>query len=106
MKLYQVTVPKDDANKVLNRFGALGKVQFLDLNAETSPLILPYTTMIRNLEESERKLIYLIEQYEKYNVKLSQPGDIEKFDGLLDEMSQNKQKTIEMLNDEIQNDIS
>ena len=57
MKLYQVTVPKDDANKVLNRFGALGKVQFLDLNAETSPLILPYTTMIRNLEESERKLI-------------------------------------------------
>ena len=106
MKLYQVTVPKDDANKVLNRFGSLGKVSFLDLNVETSPLILPYTTMIKNLEESERKLMYLIDQYEKYNVKLSQPGDIEKFDELLDEMSQSKQKTIEMLNEEIQNDIS
>lgn len=77
MKLYQLTVPKDDANKVLNRFGSLGKVQFLDLNAETSPLVLPFTNMIRALEESERKLIYLIDQYEKYNVKLSQPGDIE-----------------------------
>ena len=87
MKLYQVTVPKDDANKVLNRFGSLGKVQFLDLNAETSPLALPFTNMIRNLEESERKLVYLIEQYNKYNVKLSQPGNIDKFDELLDEMS-------------------
>ena len=106
MKLYQLMVPKDDATKVLNRFGSLGKVQFLDLNAETSPLLLPYTNMIRNIEESERKLIYLIEQYEKYNVKLSQPGNIERFDELLDQMSQTKQKTIEMLNDEIQNDIS
>lgn len=61
MKLYQVTVPKDFANKVINKFGELGKLQFVDLNTDVSPLALPYTNVVRSIEESERKLVYLME---------------------------------------------
>ena len=104
--MYQVTVPKDDAQKVINKFGTLGKVQFLDLNTDVSPLLLPFTNMLRHLEENERKLVYLIEQYHKYNVKLNPPGDVDKFEHLLENLSANRSKTIEMLNEEVQNDIS
>jgi hypothetical protein len=43
MQLYEARVPKDDAQAVISEFGKVGKVQFLDLNAEVSPLLLPYT---------------------------------------------------------------
>lgn len=43
MQLYQAVVPKDDAQAVISEFGKSGKVQFLDLNTDVSPLTLPYT---------------------------------------------------------------
>lgn len=43
MKLYQLTVPKDDAQSVMNEFGDIGLSHFIDLNTEESPYNLPYT---------------------------------------------------------------
>jgi hypothetical protein len=47
MRLYQLTVPKDDAWNVMNEFGDVGLAHFIDLNKEESPYTLPYTTQIK-----------------------------------------------------------
>ncbi len=61
MRLYQIAVAKDDAQVVMNELGDLGRVQFIDLNTHLSPLALPFTQDIRQIEDSERKLNYLFE---------------------------------------------
>ena len=43
MRLYQLTVPKDDAWNVMNEFGDVALAHFIDLNKEESPNDLPYT---------------------------------------------------------------
>ncbi len=43
MRLYQLTVPKDDAWNVMNEFGDHGLAMFIDLNKDESPYNLPYT---------------------------------------------------------------
>ena len=47
MKLYQLTVPKDDAQSVMNEFGDIGFAQFIDLNQDESPYNLPYFKVIK-----------------------------------------------------------
>jgi hypothetical protein len=44
MKLYKLTVPKDDSQSIMNDFGSLGQSHFIDLNSEESPYNLPYTS--------------------------------------------------------------
>ena len=105
MKLYQIQVPKDVSPEVMNELGDLGKVQFLDLNVNESPLKLPFTAPIRKIEESERKLQYLLEQCRKVNVEVNPPETIENFLKQLKNISDNKRKALNLLNDEIQRDI-
>jgi V-type H+-transporting ATPase subunit a len=62
LSLYQLSVPKDDAWNVMNDFGDLAKAHFIDLNNEESPYNLPYTAQIKQCEDTERKLKYLLDQ--------------------------------------------
>lgn len=43
MNLYQLAVPKDDVQSVINEMGEIGLAHFIDLNNEESPYSLPYT---------------------------------------------------------------
>ena len=62
MKLYQLTLPKDDAQFAMNELGDIGMAHFIDLNAEASAYGLPYTARLKNIEDSERKLNYLLSE--------------------------------------------
>lgn len=42
MELYQVTMPKDDVWYIMNEFGNLGSVHFIDLNKGEQSFLLPY----------------------------------------------------------------
>lgn len=55
-------MPKDDAQSVMNEFGDIGYAHFVDLNTEESPYNLPYTAVIKQCEETERKLAYLLRE--------------------------------------------
>lgn len=79
MRLYQLTVNKDNVWNVMNKFGDIGVAQFLDLNREESPFNLPYTNQVKACEESERKLDFVLNQCTKYYVKISQPENIDVF---------------------------
>lgn len=56
MRLYQLTVPKDDAWEIMNDFGEHSLSHFIDLNKDEQPYSLPYTAQVKSCEESERKL--------------------------------------------------
>lgn len=59
MRLYQLTVSKDNVWNVINQFGDIGQAQFLDLNKEEPPFNLPFTKQIKDCETAERKLKFL-----------------------------------------------
>ena len=79
MKLYQLTLPKDDAQSAMNELGDLGMAHFIDLNAEESAYSLPYTPRLKEIEESERKLNYLLAESKKYFLPLVPPTNIDGF---------------------------
>jgi len=79
MRLYQINVPKDDAWNVMNEFGKIGNAMFLDLNVDESPYNLPYTTQVKQCEESERKLQFLLDQCKRHYVTVTPPKNVSDF---------------------------
>lgn len=71
-----------------------------------SPLLLPYTQKIRECEESERSLAYLMEMCGRYNVSLTVPANTQNFSNLLQELSGRKNKNINLLQEDIQAEIA
>ena len=106
MRLYQLTVPKDDAWNVLNELGDVGLAHFIDLCKEESPYDLPYTQQIKSCEETERKLDYLLNQCKNQGIKVTKPENIEGFLYQLKRIKENKRKAINLLLEEIQKEIS
>ena len=105
MRLYQLTVPKDDAWNVMNEFGDINLAHFIDLNKEESPYNLPYTKQIKQCEDTERKLTYLLNQCKAHRVDVDPPTDIEGFLEQLNKIKDKKRKAINLLLEEIQNDV-
>lgn len=85
--------------------GDLGLAHFIDLNADASSYSLPYTSRIKLIEESERKLNYLHAQCKSYFLNLSAPQNIDGFLTQLRGISQNKRKAMNLLLEEIAKDI-
>lgn len=50
MKLYQLTVPKDEVQNAMNQIGDVGQMHFIDLNKEESAYGLPYTRELKKIE--------------------------------------------------------
>ena len=105
MKLYQLSLPKDDAHNALNELGALGTAHFIDLNVEASIYALPYTSSLKLIEDSERKLNYLLSECKKYYLPLTPPKNIDSFLTQLKDISNSKRKSMTLLLEEIQKDI-
>ena len=105
MKLYQLTLPKDDAQTAMNELGDLGVAQFIDLNSEESAYGLPHTARIKDIEESERQLVFLLSECRRYRLPLTPPKNIDGFLEQLRGISNSKRKALNLLLEEIQNDI-
>ena len=59
MELYRITVPKDDAYRIIERMGEIAKFHFIDLNKREQAFLLPYASRIKATVDSERRLAYL-----------------------------------------------
>ena len=99
-------MPKDDAWNVLNEFGDIGQTQFIDLNKEESPYNLPYTTQVKQCEETERKLSYLMDQCRRHYVRVNRPESIRGFLNQLSKYKNDKKKAINLLLEEIMRDTA
>ncbi len=56
MDLYQILVPKDNDWDIMNEFGHLNCIQFIDLNKGEQLYHLRYINQVKRAEEAERKI--------------------------------------------------
>lgn len=106
MRLYQLSVPVDDAWNVMNQLGDVGHAHFIDLNKNNSPYNLKYTPEVKLCEDTERKLAYLFDQCKKHYIEITPPDNIKGFLDQLQNIRVQKQKAINLLLGEIVNDIN
>ena len=101
MRLYQLTVTKDDAWDTMNELGDLGIVSFLDLNKEESPYNLPYTTQVQDCEKAERRLQYLLDQCKRMLVQVNKPDNVDSFIEQINKIRNDKKMALNLLLEEI-----
>ena len=106
MELYRVTIPKDDAWKVIEAMGNMGVAHFVDLNKSEQPFNLPYATRIKSCEEAERRLAYLINKCKEMRIRISRPKDVSTFKQNIAKIAEERKKAPQMLFDAIDQDIS
>ena len=90
----------------MNEFGEDGSVQFLDLNRDEQPFNLPYTTQVKQCEESERKLAYLEQSCSDNYVKVIPPKVIDQYLNAIQQYKEKENKAQQLLMEGINKEIS
>jgi hypothetical protein len=73
MELYRITVPKDNAYRIIERMGEIGQFHFIDLNKHDQAFSLPYATRIKVAEDCERRLTFLLKVCKESRIRVIQP---------------------------------
>ena len=105
MKLYRLGVKKDMIWEVINEFGKRGLAHFLDLNAEESPMNLPYTNAIKECEYAEKRLNYLRDQCVKHRVEVKAPATVDGMQEVFERYARGREKAESMIREHIQDEI-
>lgn len=106
MELYRVTIPKDDAWKVVEALGNTDAAHFIDLNKNEQPFNLPYATRIKLCDETERKLLFLIQKCNEYRIKMFKPSSPAAFKAKIQQIEEDKHKASHLLFDAIEADVN
>ena len=105
MKLHKLGVKKDMVWEVINEFGKKGYAHFLDLNAEESPMSLPYTSAIKECEYAEKRLNYLRDQCIKHRVEVKAPTTVSDMQAVFERFARGREKAESMIREVIQDEI-
>ena len=73
MELYRITVPKDDAYRVIERMGDMAQFHFIDLNKHDQAFSLPYASRIKAVEDCERRLAFLFKVCKESRIRVIHP---------------------------------
>ena len=73
MELYRVTIPKDDAWKVVETLGEMGVAHFINMNRDEQPFNLPYATSLQKCDETERRIDNLLKICGEMRVPINKP---------------------------------
>jgi len=57
--IFKLSINKDYDWKIMDALGEIGALHFMDLNKDKQAYELPYTSMIKAAEDSERKIAYI-----------------------------------------------
>lgn len=79
MQLYRITIPRDDAWKVVEKLGEHGKCHFINMNAQEQTHKLPYAARIAMCEETERKLDNMLALSKQMRIPINEPANDQKF---------------------------
>ena len=83
MELYRLTIPKDDAWRVIESLGNLDLAHFIDLNKNENAFSLPYATRVKLCDETERRIQYLIQKCKDNKINVAwcnSPGQLKQGD--------------------------
>lgn len=73
MSMIQLYIPSELSHPTMAELGELGVIQFNDLQPEATSFSRPFTQEIRRLDESERRVRYLMTLLEKASIKPKEP---------------------------------
>lgn len=105
MELYRVTIPKDDAWKVVETLGNLDVAHFIDMNKNEQPFNLPYASRIKMCDEAERRLAFLLSKCKEYHIKITKPDSVKAFTENISSVGNEKKKAMHLLFDTIDQEV-
>ena len=70
-----MTTPKDDAWKVIETLGHADLVQFLNMTENVEITRLIYQDRIKICEETDRRILFLLNTCREYLIKINKPTD-------------------------------
>ena len=106
MELYRISVPKDDAWRVIEKIGEQNFAHFVDLNKNEKVFNLPYASQIKMCDEAERRLQYLIQKSHDMKVPCTRPQTLNSQNFQVNKMAEARSKAREILFESISEDIN
>jgi V-type H+-transporting ATPase subunit a len=79
MAFVNLIVTEEASQAVVRELGALGCIQFVDLNPEMTAFQRPYMTTLKRCEELERKIRYCSTEVSRMGITIQPAGDVEEF---------------------------
>ena len=100
-----MTIPKDDAWRVIESLGNLDIAHFIDLNKNEQPFALPYAMRVKLCDETERRISYLIQKCKDNKIKINKPPNLDAFAKNIATIESEKKKAMHLLFDAIEQDV-
>ena len=95
MQLYRITIPKDDAWKVIESLGNRNRAHFIDMNkGEQLSSKRPYAARLKLCDDAERRIAFLMAKCNEMMVRTQKPDSIEDFEQKIQAICQNKQRSM------------
>lgn len=101
MELYRVTIPKDDAWRVVETLGEMGMAHFINMNREEQLFNLPYAARISLCDETERRLLFLLSTCKEMKVPINKPESVEKFAEQVQSLGKDHNTAVNLLFDKV-----
>jgi len=105
MELYRLTIPKDDAWRVIEFLGNKHVAHFVDLNKNEQLFNLPYAFRLKMCDETERKIQFLINKSKEMKVPVKRPNTIEEFNEDINKIAQDRRKALNLLFDNVEQEM-
>jgi hypothetical protein len=105
MYLYKVVLDKDNEKAIVHILGDRNIAHFINMNGDEQVFSLPYIDLIKRCDETERKVVYLIDKCEFFHIKLQPAASTDEMKYLLDEMAKASGKNRDLLFDTVEREI-
>jgi len=105
MELFKLTTPKDDAWKVVETLGQQDIVQFLNMNEGVEVTKLIYQDRIKLCEETERRILLLLNTCRDHHIKINKPENVQVFSRNIHSIENEKKKGHDLLFDAIETEV-
>lgn len=107
MALFQITIPKDDIWRVIEAIGQINLAHFLDMNKTVQNATeLKYTLQIKRCDETERKILYLLNKCKEYKIFIRKPASVDVFRNNINAIESEKKKGRDLLFDAIEEEVN
>lgn len=85
--------------------GKIDLAHFLDLNKGEQPFNLPYANQIRRCDETERRILFLINKCKENRIKINKPKNVDVFSRNIGAIESDKKKGHDLLFDAIEEEV-
>lgn len=90
---------------MIEQLGKINVVHFLDLNKTEQPFNLPYAPQIRRCDETERRILFLINKCKENFIKINKPQNVDIFQRNISTIESDKKKGHDLLFDAIEEEV-